>query len=294
MSNQKILVVAFDGLDYELIKEFGLENIQQEEFGKIDNQTRISSVKTSELFAAFITGANYEKNGVKGHTKWTNSKVDKLEEILDAWTVFEKFKGIRTALYRSINRLNCINRKYRKEDLETETIFEEIENSRAMYVPSYNPSIFWIVGAGLDPFKYGYSSAQVEENWDQREFENRKTKLFDELDSDILPARDLLMCHFHRPDLHQHLYGDKFIGSQERGFNKSKLRELYLETDELAGEIKQKALKKGYDRIIFMSDHGLPTESEHNENAFYSCNKPLFDEKPKITDFYRKLKMIND
>ena len=61
--------------------------------------------------------------------------------------------------------------------------------------------------------------------------------------------------------------------------------------DELAKKIKQKALQKGYERIIFMSDHGLPAEEGHNENAFYSSNKELFgEEKPHITDFYDKFK----
>lgn len=65
---------------------------------------------------------------------------------------------------------------------------------------------------------------------------------------------------------------------------------MYKETDKLAGKIKKKALQKGYEKIIFMSDHGLPTEEGHNENAFYSSNKQLFgDEKPRITDFRDEL-----
>lgn len=45
-----------------------------------------------------------------------------------------------------------------------------------------------------------------------------------------------------------------------------------------------------------MSDHGLPTEEGHNENAFYSCNRELFgSETPKITDFHdRILEIVGD
>lgn len=59
-------MVALDGLDYELIKEFGLGNIKQDEFSKMDKQTGMNSVKTSELFASFITGKTNESHGVKG------------------------------------------------------------------------------------------------------------------------------------------------------------------------------------------------------------------------------------
>lgn len=72
------------------------------------------------------------------------------------------------------------------------------------------------------------------------------------------------MAHFHYPDIHQHFYGDESIGR----FNESKLRKVYAEMDGLAGDIREAEEKAGYKRIVFMSDHGLPTEVGHNENAF--------------------------
>ena len=39
-----------------------------------------------------------------------------------------------------------------------------------------------------------------------------------------------------------------------------------------------------------MSDHGLPTPHQHNEKAFYSCNRELFgDTTPLITDFHDRI-----
>lgn len=68
---------------------------------------------------------------------------------------------------------------------------------------------------------------------------------------------------------------------------------MYKEIDELAEEIRERAEAKGYDKVIFMSDHGLPSQTAHNRNAFYSCNEKLYGEnskeKPKITDFYDKI-----
>lgn len=272
----KTIIIALDGLDKELIEEFELKNVIQEEFGTIDNKTGMTEINTSELFASFITGENYEEHGVRGLRKWTNPKIDKFERKVEGNKFFNKFKGIRSAIFESINRLGAMQRKYRKEDLQCQTMFERVENSRAMNIPSYNPSPYWMIGAGLKPLRYGYSPKKVEKLWDDKEYRDRKRKLFSELDSEVLPPRNLLMCHIHRPDIHQHLYGDKFLSKEVSTYNKPKLKQMYQEIDKLAGEIKKKALKKGYDRIIFMSDHGLPTETEHNEEAFYSCNTELF------------------
>lgn len=93
------------------------------------------------------------------------------------------------------------------------------------------------------------------------------------------------MVHIFRPDLHQHCYGDPNLST----YDENKLKNLYNETDELAERILE-YFEEDYDKIIFMSDHGLPTETEHNENAFYSCNEELFHNKtPHITDFHDKI-----
>lgn len=283
---KKTLIVAFDGLDKELIEKFGLENIKQQEYGKIDNKTGIYLISTSELFASFITGETREKHGISGLAKWTNPKVDWFENNVGEVSLFKRFYGLRKAIYESLNFLNAKKKRYTKEDIKCPTIFEKIENSRAMYIPSYNPSWFWLSDCETRPLNYGASVGETANFWDEREFHFRKRQFMHELESDIVSPRDLLMVHFHRPDIHHHLYGDERLPS----YDEEKLRKLYRETDKFAAEIKEKALEKGYERIIFMSDHGLPTETEHNENAFYSSNKELFGNKiPKITDFYDKL-----
>ncbi|MFB6200099.1 MAG: alkaline phosphatase family protein [Candidatus Nanohaloarchaea archaeon] len=281
-----ILIVAFDGMDKELIDDFELENIKQKEYGGIDNSTGMSGkLLTSELFASFITGKTYEEHGVEGLSSWTVDWVEKFEGKVEGNFFFDKFKDFRKALYPVVNRIEAHDRKHMKEDLAVDTIFEQVDNSRAMFVPGYNPSPFWVSKAPYNVLKMGYSPEEVVEFYDTREFDYRKRSLFEELESDIVSPRNFLMCHFHRTDLHHHMYGDP-----ETGLNREKLLKLYRETDELAGEIKEKALKNGYDLVIFMSDHGLPANESHNENAFYSSNKELFGkEVPKITDFYELL-----
>lgn len=276
---EKTLIIAFDGLDKELIEKFGLENVVQEEYGTIDNKTGMSSIITSELFASFITGKTHEEHGVKGLFYYDGGIKGKIVEYLTDPKFVKNIRGFHRLRKILMAALDVEKRRYTKENLDCKTIFEEVDNSRAMFIPGYNPDKFWEMKCEARPLEYGYGSEVYLDFWDNRSFQHRKRKLFSELD---FMSRPLLMCHFHKVDIHQHLYGDKEIGN----YDEKKLIKLYKDTDRFAKEIKEKALDAGYERIIFMSDHGLPSKYGHNENAFYSSNKPLFpDRTPKITDF---------
>lgn len=284
---EKILVIAFDGLDKELIERFGLQNITQNEFGLIDNSTDMSKRITSELFASFISGKNYEEHGIEGLRKHDPKEKFLRDLIPRKWARNVTGVGTLEDIVKAIVKPDSPV-KYDKEDLKAETLFEMVDNSRAMFVPSYNPSKFWWAGAEMKPLAKGASYEETAKYYDTREFSFRKNELFSELENEFTPTRDFLMCHFHRTDTYQHLFGDRDVGN----FDQEKLRKLYHEMDEFAEEIIEKASNKGYNYIIFMSDHGLPEEDshEHNKNAFYSCNRELFvDEKPKITEFFDRI-----
>lgn len=272
MSN--VLVVAFDGMDKELIEEYGLSNITQEEFGTIDNSTNITTIVTYELFASFITGENWEKHGIVGLTRPENNILNSVEK-LRAKDFFQKTNRLRKKLYSSIPLVNGEFRKYNKEDLKTETFFERIENSKAIDIPSYN------IGYSIElmPILENHGLKEAETELD-RFTKWKKWELFEEMKKD----HDLIMAHFHKPDHVHHWYWE--VGKM------AKVKETYHEMDEFAGEILEKAEENGFDTVIFMSDHGLPDVENggHNENAFYSCNHELFgDETPQITDFHDKI-----
>lgn len=290
MSNSNVLLIAFDGLDKELIEEFGLENIKQEEYGSIDNRTGIHQIKTSELFTSFITGETWKEHGITGHQvgEYNNKKKEKIIKFLTPDKFQDKVRGFNATrdLLESILRAEKVTERYTKEDQKLDTLFDEIENSRAMFVPGWNPGMIWRLKLETSPLRNGYSVDRQAKFWDKRAYEVRKRELFSELRNDIVSPRNFLMCHIFKPDQFQHYYGDREIGR----FDKSKLKKMYLEIDQLAKEIKETALDQGYDTIIFMSDHGLPTAKEHNENAFYSCNRELFGEqKPRIIEFHDKI-----
>jgi hypothetical protein len=274
MSQDSVLVVAFDGLDKELIEKFDLEHVKQEEYGTINNISGSSAIKTSELFASFITGAKWNTHGIKGLKKpehWLPSLVPNkaVSRLRGGYTLKSILEEITTQ----------DEREYTKEDLQINSLFEKIENSKAMYVPSYNPSPFWIKhGTGQDLRKYDADDRRLGYYWDAHEYIRRKKETF----RPVNRWHDFLMVHFFRPDMHQHCYGDPELST----YNENKLEKLYRETDDLAERILE-FFSSDYDTIIFMSDHGLPTKKEHNENAFYSCNKELFGDKvPKMVDFH--------
>jgi hypothetical protein len=288
--NNNVLVAALDGLDKELIDEFALKNIKQEKYGFIDNKSDMKKLKTSELFASFITGVNWEKHGLVGIGKYPDTLGGSLVEIIDRPYLQKNIPGF----YRLKNIAKGIfdidqKTRYSKEHLEEEPIFEKIEYSRAMFVPSYNPGILWEAADDFEANRLGYSVERNAKYWDKRAYEPRKKEFRSDLENDIVSPLKLLMVHFHRPDIYHHPYGD--VGSNNLEFDRDKLRKMYLEIDEFCKEIRNKASKAEYEYIIFMSDHGLPNQSGHNENAFYSCNRELFgeDETPHITDFHDKI-----
>lgn len=279
MSDENVLVVAFDGLDYELIQEFDLDNIPQEEFGKIDNSTDVYSIKTSELFASFITGKTWEKHGVKGIDKYKNPKKRKIFSLLAPDRYVKNVRGFYRLQTILEGILDTERVRHRKEDIKVPTLFEKVNDSRAISVPSYNPSWAWMMVLAK-PMQMGGTKEDAEE-FCEMDHMWRKKEVDDLLGYDF--PYSFSMIHLHKSDLWQHLYGFPVRDDQE-------LRKMYKEMDEYAAEIKEKALETGYDTVIFMSDHGLPTEKQHNKNAFYSSNKELFpDEKPHITDFHDEI-----
>lgn len=275
-----VLIVAFDGMDYEKIKERGLENIQQEEFGKIDNQSGISKVVTPELFASFITGKTWKEHGVKGFSRVMDDRIYKFEKNYKNKLGTSKGLGKIKKMIELLFKIESTRRPFNDEDLECETIFDYIEDSKSLHVPGYDNCML-LDWANLY-FKYGRSETL---RYFEMEHQKRISELEEELEKD---PHDLLIAHFQRPDDYQDIFY-KF-NSEE---SENKIKTQYKDLEKLAGKIKELADSR-YDYIIFMSDHGMPTEEEHNENAFYSCNKELFSKNtPKITDFYDKIIQIS-
>lgn len=266
---KRVLIIAFDGLDRELIENYDCERIKQREFGKI-SLGGFKRINTPQVFASFITGKTEAEHGINKIGEYPDSIKGGLIKYLPPDFILKNLKG-GFFLRITFERLLSIDRELPgKSDLEAESFFEKINHSEAICVPAYNPSSMYRIWRKVSRIEDRKKLTDVE-------FIQRRIKLY----RVIKEEKELVMCHFHKPDAYHHLFWE--IG------RKKKVKEMYEEMDKFAEEIKNRAQGK-YDYIIFMSDHGLPSGQEHNKNAFYSCNKELFPDKtPHITDFHDKI-----
>lgn len=269
-----IILVAFDGMDYKLIQEYGLENITQQEFGRIDNNTDVCSRYTSELFASLITGESHERHGIKKLMRtdrfWParHGLVPSYlsRNIRGFWPLKHGLKSLSKKLIRAEKR--NLNHKYDRTDLRCRTLFDRVECAKPPFVPSYNPDPRWQVGL---PHKISEIDTEKVRKYTEKLTESRLNDFWD-LSFEFW---DLVMLHLHDPDPMQDLGLGSYMQDYER-------------LDSIAADIAQNFSD---DRtIIFLSDHGRMEHAEHNKQAFYSCNKELFrDKTPHITDFHDKI-----
>jgi hypothetical protein len=269
--DHSILIVAFDGLDKRYIDRYDLENLQQDEYGSIDNVTDVEKIMTPELFASFATGEPTWEHGIRERGKWNSSFLNKYEKYLNPLNLMTIKRFLRSLPWFAKDGVTL-------EDHESETLFDVFDSSEALFVPTVSPSITqkvnWEHAAAVrNPVLDMDDALEMIE----REFLWRKKRLFEEIEN----GHDLLMCHLFYPDHLQHHYQDEKMPEDRK-------KVLYQRMDDLAATIQEKAAGK-YDYIVFMSDHGFAkTDGEgHNEHAFYSSNKPLFpDREPRIVDFF--------
>jgi predicted AlkP superfamily pyrophosphatase or phosphodiesterase len=273
----RLIIIAFDGLDYKKIQEYGCENVMQEDFGRVDLSNM--PLTTGPLWSSFITGEFPSEHGVKKTMNWTDPRVQKFENIMEKIPFTDFWKGIRWTILRNLDSLNTEVIGAHRGNLQVDTtIFDDIEPSVSLNVPGQdiNTALSSIVisrALGKD----APIPKEVMERDIEAEHMKRKDKTFEFLeDGDFA----LLMSHFHKSDFMQHLYG----------FNEGKERELYREFDNLARKILEYTTED--DLVIFCSDHGLE-EGSHRRQAFYSANRDLEVDKPHITDFRDILNMFD-
>lgn len=256
---EKVLVVGFDGLDYEKIQKYDCENLVQESFGKLD--TEGIKLSTPPLWASIITGEKPEVHGIDSMLEFRGEKVRKVDRYVLGF--LEKLglsaMHLRRALYYYLFDSSQFVKD--KDFMEVDSVFEEVADSKALDVPGYSEYPYIAgksyVGKALRK-RPPVSKERVERDM-EAEHMYRKNQLFEEIGEN-----KLVMQHFHYPDWFQHLF---FKGGRDR--------ELYERMDRLAGEILERA---GEDTlVVFCSDHGL-IDGGHRDQAFYSVNADIGQE----------------
>lgn len=127
--------------------------------------------------------------------------------------------------------------------------------------------------------KEGEAQEKVREEYNKIAFEHHK-KIKKEFLESLEKDHDFVLGYFSVADVVGHLnFG-----------NKTMMKMIYKELDEIASRIKEKG-----DLILVLSDHGMKAIGpfgDHSNYGFWSLNKKVNLNNPKITDFAKILEEL--
>ncbi|HEY0943765.1 MAG TPA: alkaline phosphatase family protein [Opitutaceae bacterium] len=284
-----VLVVIFGGLDHEFLARWDCPNLRQAEWGKVvvDELWNDRDVAT-QITAQLITGKTWRENGVNDRKKnfytYHNRRIRWLEE-----KVFRNMRrgaARRRRFYQAFGWLSIVSREFLKADLTCPTLFDRIPNSKAVYVPAYNPEPSWALDRNiLDPRRYPDLGVEGALDLREKNFSWRRRKFMEALTQD--PPCNLLMGQFQYIDSTQHLYL-----SYVEPPRMDEVEKAYRAMDAFAGEILA-AARGRYERILFISDNGAARKKDfrptHHNRPFYSINESLHITKNNLRDFHEHI-----
>ncbi|RLI44512.1 hypothetical protein DRO69_07205 [Candidatus Bathyarchaeota archaeon] len=271
-----VCIIAFDGLEYDLVEEFNLEKIKQCECGKID-VSLFKMLATPIVWASFITGVPPEEHGLDDLIAWRNPIIQKLRRLsirLKLDRIGGKGKIFELLGFKRGEFYDLMVEKFKNR--KTKTLFDVIANSKAFSVPPYQK---WI----SDKTRFLMKEA-VENEEKVAAFEEHVWSVFEEKREKCLEIIEdgnwnLFMAHFMFTDLLAHIY----IG------NSAKMFEVYAEAEKFVDDVTKILPEKTL--LLIVSDHGMERLDEgmfgeHSDHGFYSSNVKLGLVNPKITDFF--------
>lgn len=266
-AKEKCVIIALDALEYDLVEEFSLENLKQKECGKTDLQG-FGLLATPIIWASFITGLAPEKHKVNFYWVWDN---DVLEKPIVSF-LSHKIGGILELL--GFKRTHHRKKHFMRKGIKT--IFDLVDNSVALNVPSYQEYASREISRALHD-AITNSSREVE-------FETKVWKVFKRRRKECLHRFEeggwkVFMAYFNFTDYFGHLF---------RG-NLAKMSKVYSVAEKLVRDLKSK-INSDQTLFLVISDHGMKPVGrygDHSNYGFYSVNEQLGLQNPKITDFFQ-------
>lgn len=286
----RFIILGLDALEFDLVRKFSMKNLMQKEYGKI-YLDGFKVIVTPPIWASFITGVMPDKHGVLSiwhHTGKWERLLQKMgfsemgtKKVMDGFFAIIKYLVYRTNGNENIFKFLRFLFGYEKTDHAlaergVKTIFDHVNKSIAINIPSYNWNFDYVVTNFLrkainDPEGFGTKLEEYVYNIFQKERKNFLKALQRE-------NWDLIMVYIRLADDLGHLYGG----------NPKKLIKLYTVLDNFAMEVKNSMDSE--DILLIVSDHGMKSfgrYGDHSDHGFYSCNWKLYLENPKITDFFQ-------
>ena len=268
----KALVLCLDGLEYNLVTEGGYRNLLQVEHGKV----RVPILDAGEpstpiVWVSFITGEQPAVHGVDFSSKVNSPLVDKLASFTSNFLGNRLYRRLLTA-GTPVRRWLKTHKSFRstmptKEDILVPTIFDVVSSSVHVSLPILDYDISerynGVLGAIINPAERVQYT-----NFLLNDFREDKLALLK-----VWGKYELIMCHFHIPDLWGHIY----CRDDEKMYQLYGLLDAY---------VKFLSDKLGAVFLLIISDHGIDKNFGHSNYGYYSCNRKLGLDCPDITDFY--------
>ena len=267
----RVLILAYDGLEYELVMKWKLKNIMQKRYGKYRSaiSPRYGKPHTPSAWTTIITGKPPEEHGIDDW--WSFGKV------LD-WIRYKPplkwIKGKRLFLRKLGIELKP--KIVGREHIRHKTIFDLTAPSIAVNVPAWNeptePHEEYAEALKKSVNEY----LRVVWKWHKKRVNN----FWDSFHKDW----KLLMAWFDLVDIIGHVCIAKCTRELWKG---------YIALDKLAKDVSQKIQEDTL--LLIISDHGMkPTPDgtgDHSRHGFWSINKDLewFNPREAI-DFYQLIR----
>ena len=268
----RVAILGLDGLEYELVEKFDMKNLMQEEYGKTDLGDFVKII-TPPIWASFLTGLPPGKHGIQEMYRWESNLLQRLAETSVGMRWLK-----RITKSPKLKRLGFKKTYPRIRDKGIKTMFDYVSKSVALDVPTYNRSLDRYLAnlrkaALKNPRTFGGKFEKCVYN----KFLGQKHKFMETFRKG---SWNLIMGYTLMPD---------YLGHNYRG-NLTKMWEAYAILDDFVGDVRASAEKDVY--ILVISDHGMKLFGEtiygdHSDYGFYSSNKMLGLNNPKITDFFQ-------
>ena len=265
---RKVLVLALDSLEYDLVEKYDFKNLKQVEYGKtILPVEHGEPIRTPAMWVSFITGKPPEVHGITGRKQFKGTGWGWLRRNIGAHLGFVKGKS------KILEKLGVDMVREGREHLKVNTLFDYIPKSIYYNIPGYNESDEnWEIRERM--------ALAIEQHRGLREAREQMEEIYVKRREEFLDALEgdweLMMYHFFILDAMQHMF------SWEEEYVES----LYGRFEELTGIVQEKLGEDPDFLLLIVSDHGQ-SKGKHTYYGYYSSNRPLNLEDPKLTDFYQ-------
>jgi predicted AlkP superfamily phosphohydrolase/phosphomutase len=281
----KVLILGIDALEYNLVEEWDLKNIKQNEYGKIKVPitNNLKEPATEIVWPCFITGKEPVKMGYTSTIlyrqpfKWffeniytnINSKQGDInpETILDKRTKKREFLDLLSSFFKKAG----FSYHPTRTDIEASTIFDNKDKKIAhFHIPVYDKDVFPEYRKDLvDVISKKIPVSEFTKSV-KKSFNDRCKELIEYLENN--KDWDLIMMYWFCLDGVQHAFFK----------NKLKIMDFYMLFNEFVETLKKKLPSNVF--LLIISDHGQE-KGIHTDHGFYSSNIKIGMKKENITDF---------